>query len=267
MHFLTTNAAESTQQQWLSTTVHHCKYLCRSFAFDSTWWNTSSNNVSWEHVSNLDTQSFLSKYEHPNIPVIIEDATKSWPALHKWTSDDYLIQKTMGSSYRATSGSAPYPAQFTMKSYFQYCKSTAARLVEAPLYLFDRSFALQTPDLHQDYFSALQQSCPYLSSTHSSHGHDLFRLLGDDDRRPDYKWIIVGPQRSGSNFHVDPNTTHAWNAPICGRKFWILYPLGLLLVTPCPATSSSWQDKTPSRMHCVTGRINLCPPRMVASSI
>jgi len=204
-------------------------YLCRSFAFDSTWWNTSSNNVSRENVSNLDTKSFLSKYEQPNIPVIIEDATKSWPALHKWTSDDYLIQKTTGSSYRATSGSAPYPAQFTMKSYFQYCNSTAARLDEAPLYLFDRSFAQQTPDLHQDYFSALQQSCPYLSSTHSSHGHDLFRLLGDDDRRPDYKWIIVGPQRSGSNFHIDPNATHAWNAPIRGRKFWILYPPG---VTP-----------------------------------
>jgi len=116
-----------------------------------------------------------------------------------------------------------------MKSYFQYCNSTAARLDEAPLYLFDRSFAQQTPDLHQDYFSALQQSCPYLSSTHSSHGHDLFRLLGDDDRRPDYKWIIVGPQRSGSNFHIDPNATHAWNAPIRGRKFWILYPPG---VTP-----------------------------------
>jgi hypothetical protein len=26
MQFLTTNAAESTQQQWLSTTVHHCKW-------------------------------------------------------------------------------------------------------------------------------------------------------------------------------------------------------------------------------------------------
>jgi hypothetical protein len=35
--------------------------------------------------------------------------------------------------------------------------------------------------------------------------------------------------RSGSCFHIDPNCTHAWNAPIIGRKRWIFYPPG---VTP-----------------------------------
>jgi hypothetical protein len=209
-------------------------YLCRSFAFDPSWLdqgnNNSTNVVSREDVSTLDIDTFIGKYEQPNIPVIIENATQSWPALQKWTATDYLIQTTIGSSYRATSGSAPYPAQFSMKAYIQYCDSSAAQTDEAPLYLFDRSFAIQTPELYQDYFPALQKSCPYLSST-SHDGHDLFRLLGqdsdDDTRRPDYKWIIVGPQRSGSNFHIDPNATHAWNAPIRGRKFWILYPPGV----------------------------------------
>ena len=32
--------------------------------------------------------------------------------------------------------------------------------------------------------------------------------------------------RSGSCFHIDPNCTHAWNAPIVGRKRWIFYPPG-----------------------------------------
>lgn len=32
--------------------------------------------------------------------------------------------------------------------------------------------------------------------------------------------------RSGSAFHIDPNCTHAWNAPIIGRKRWIFYPPG-----------------------------------------
>lgn len=44
---------------------------------------------------------------------------------------------------------------------------------------------------------------------------DLFSLLSD--RRPDYRWLIVGGQRSGSSFHVDPNGTSAWNAPVRER--------------------------------------------------
>lgn len=36
----------------------------------------------------------------------------------------------------------------------------------------------------------------------------------------------MGPARSGSSFHVDPNATSAWNAVISGSKKWILYPPG-----------------------------------------
>ena len=50
---------------------------------------------------------------------------------------------------------------------------------------------------------------------------DLFAVIGED--RPNYRWLIVGPARSGSSFHIDPNATSAWNAVVRGRKKWILY--------------------------------------------
>ena len=35
---------------------------------------------------------------------------------------------------------------------------------------------------------------------------------------------LQGPERSGSSFHKDPNSTCAWNAVLRGAKKWILYP-------------------------------------------
>jgi hypothetical protein len=84
--------------------------------------------------------------------------------------------------------------------------------------------------LWKDYMHDLQRTCPYWDPERDDEevGHDLFRML-DEGRRPDHTWMIVGPKRSGSVFHIDPNGTHAWNAAICGRKRWIFYPPG---VTP-----------------------------------
>lgn len=50
---------------------------------------------------------------------------------------------------------------------------------------------------------------------------DLFSLL---ESRPDYRWVIAGPTRSGSGWHKDPNYTSAWNTPMTGSKLWMMLP-------------------------------------------
>jgi Cupin-like domain len=87
---------------------------------------------------------------------------------------------------------------------------------ESPLYLFDRSFV---------------EKMNIRSSGEGAHywqpqcfGDDLFALLGD--QRPDNRWMIMGPARSGSTFHKDPNATNAWNAVLVGSKYWIMFPSG-----------------------------------------
>jgi oxalate decarboxylase/phosphoglucose isomerase-like protein (cupin superfamily) len=91
------------------------------------------------------------------------------------------------------------------ESYVAYAKHQHD---ERPLYLFDPDFPAE--DLYK---------VPEIFSR-----DDFFRYLGHE--RPKFRWLIAGPKRSGSSFHVDPNYTNAWNACLTGRKRWLLFPPG-----------------------------------------
>ena len=163
-------------------------YLCRSFALQPSW--LSAHTVPTIHHDDLTTSQFLQQYEQTNTPLLIKGASSSWPAVQKWNIQ-YLINNTKGTTFRATSGAAPLPAQFTMENYIKYCQSSTTE--EAPLYLFDRTFASKCPRLLHDFDEAMKMSCPFWSEE-AEHGHDLFGLLGEG-RRPDYQWLIIGPKR------------------------------------------------------------------------
>lgn len=80
---------------------------------------------------------------------------------------------------------------------------------ESPLYLFDKYFSEKTT-MGEEY------TIPEVFT------QDFFSVLGT--ARPDRKWMILGPSRSGSSFHKDPNATCAWNAVVLGEKYWIMFP-------------------------------------------
>ncbi|SPO20501.1 uncharacterized protein UTRI_00898_B [Ustilago trichophora] len=99
---------------------------------------------------------------------------------------------------------------------------------ESPFYLFDASFA---DDPHASlewrvpkFFQQISTTSTDASSQYdmSAVRSDLFSLLGL--LRPDHRWIIAGPARSGSGWHKDPNGTSAWNAVLNGRKAWMMLP-------------------------------------------
>ena len=233
-------------------------HTCRSFSIPTAWFSltststnsqksTNRNQVRTIPVEQMTTERFLQEFEIPNIPVNIQGGCQSWAAYHKWSDPSYLQKQTQTQTFRTTSGVAPYPAQFTFSAYRDYCmgitvddktvtnKNDEHLLEEGPLYLFDRTALQPNSILWKDYMHDLQRTCPYWDpdpihcKTETDHGgHDLFGLFGEG-RRPDHTWLICGPKRSGSVFHIDPNGTHAWNATIVGHKRWIFYPPG---VTP-----------------------------------
>jgi histone arginine demethylase JMJD6 len=76
---------------------------------------------------------------------------------------------------------------------------------------------------------------------------DLFKNLGTI--RPRYRWFITGPPRSGSNLHVDPLGTSAWNALITGKKEWIIFYPGAPVRESTKSGAAWFRDEYPKLKH------------------
>ena len=180
--------------------------------------DVSKDNIAREE--NISREEFLTKYGRPNKPVIIKGIMDSWAAYSnpecKWTLER-LLSRFGSRKFRAESVDTSLDSYAVYMNAFKY-----GHTEESPLYLFDKNI-LVSPDIKGDY------------STPEYFNEDLFQVLGS--KRPDHKWLIIGPERSGSTFHVDPNGSEsyhvylkshflasAWNAPIVGTKKWILFP-------------------------------------------
>lgn len=171
-------------------------WLCASLKMKPEW--LSRNNI--PRRSNLSVEEFVKEFEEPNKPVIITDALKDWHAVDSWTRG-HLLELSGKAEFAAG------PVNLTLERYFKYADNVVE---ERPLYIFDPQFGEKAADLKEDY------------SVPKYFQEDLFSVLGAE--RPDFRWLIIGPTRSGSSWHIDPNSTSAWNAVISGAKKWILYP-------------------------------------------
>ncbi|XP_058087003.1 arginine-specific demethylase JMJ22 isoform X2 [Magnolia sinica] len=171
-------------------------WLCASLEMKPEW--LEIDNI--ERRCGISVEEFVLGFEELNKPVLLEGCLEKWAAVEKWDWD-YLVRVCGDTSFSVG------PVEMKLGEYFQYADLVKE---ERPLYLFDPKFAEKVPQLGADY-----EVPPYFRE-------DLFAVLGVE--RPDYRWAIIGPTGSGSSFHVDPNSTSAWNAVIRGSKKWVLFP-------------------------------------------
>ncbi|GJN04579.1 hypothetical protein PR202_ga22141 [Eleusine coracana subsp. coracana] len=171
-------------------------WLCANMEMRHEW--LARDNI--QRRRGLTVEQFIAEFEEPNRPVLLEGCIESWPALKKWTRE-YLLDESAGKEF------AVGPVSMTLDRYFKYSDNVQE---ERPLYLFDAKFAEKVPEMGRDYEVPV-----YFRE-------DLFSVLGEE--RPDHRWVIIGPAGSGSSFHVDPNSTSAWNAIIKGAKKWVMFP-------------------------------------------
>jgi hypothetical protein len=137
-------------------------------------------------------------------PFILTEPVKQWPVQQKWCQAS-LLEQYGEVIFRAEAVDWP------LKTYVEYMNNNVD---ESPLYLFDRSFVEKMNLMvGRDGAAYWPPEC---------FGEDFFTLFGD--QRPDHRWLIIGPERSGSTFHKDPNATSAWNAVVRGSKYWIMFP-------------------------------------------
>lgn len=226
-------------------------WLCANLEMKSEW--LERDNIA--RRKEISVEEFVLSFEEPNMPVLLEGFLDNWPALKKWDRE-YLLKVCDGVKFSAG------PVQMKLDDYFKYSDQVRE---ERPLYLFDPKFAEKVPQLDMDY-----DAPAYFNE-------DLFSVLGDE--RPDYRWIIIGPAGSGSSFHIDPNSTSAWNAVIKGSKKWVLFPPDVVppgvhpspdgAEVACPvsiiewfmnfyADSRSWKKK-PIECICKAGEVVFVP--------
>ncbi|KAI9907115.1 hypothetical protein PsorP6_003342 [Peronosclerospora sorghi] len=157
--------------------------------------------------------------------------------LTKRFSSDVKLRITHNLDVCATSPTL----KMSFADYFQYAKNQHD---ETPLYIFDEKFGEKMPSLLEDYrvedLKVFQEDFLSIFTCKEKYGKETLtkgvkleaggkqvrksKKLASGLIRPDFRWLVIGPQRSGAPWHQDPVSTCAWNSLVKGRKRWAIYP-------------------------------------------
>jgi histone arginine demethylase JMJD6 len=161
----------------------------------------------------LTPRDFVVRFEAPGLPCLINGLAAAWPAWARRAWEPGALHGAYRSRrFRCGEDDGGRPVKVKLKHFLRYMKSQRD---DSPLYVFD--------SMYNDDRTPSQLLGEYAVPPHF--GEDLLALVGEH-RRPPYRWMLLGPVRSGTGVHVDPLATSAWNTLLHGRKRWVLFEPG-----------------------------------------
>lgn len=189
-------------------------------------------------------KEFIRQFEEPNIPCVITGALENWNLAN--FSIEKLAYMYRHEKFKVGEDDDGKTVYMGLKYYLHYALKDefGAKIDDSPLYIFDPTFGKRTLNhssrrskkvKEDDETTLIEGKHRYSSKSSQATCHivddyavpkyftdDLFKLAGA--RRPPFRWLVIGPSRSGTGIHVDPLGTSAWNALVSGHKKWVMFP-------------------------------------------
>ena len=187
------------------------------------------------------SQSLLSSFTEP----CKQTHSHTYTQTHSLTDSltrrfDNLVARFGNISWRF---SDTHGEMMSLRTYAKYINGLEGATDDSPLAIYDAEFGDDklTADLLNDYnvpacfsddlFAIVDNDNDYGNDDGDSNGdsddensHRVMETSRPSQDRPPYRWILIGPERSGTGLHIDPLWTNAWVTVLEGCKRWMLFP-------------------------------------------
>ncbi|KNE64328.1 hypothetical protein AMAG_09354 [Allomyces macrogynus ATCC 38327] len=201
-------------------------------------WHRIIDTVPRVDVEDLSVRDFVAQYEVPSKPVVLTGVTKDWSANANW-QPEVFYNKYKKYKFKVGEDDDGNTVYLRYKHFARYCNSVGLE-DDSPLYIFDSSFADRKVGKNGDLPRPMR---PILDDYEvpKYFSDDLFDMISYS-RRPPHRWIVIGPDRSGTGIHLDPLGTSAWNTLVVGYKRWCLFPPHISKQVVSPRKNSVYYD-------------------------
>jgi len=163
-------------------------------------------------IDELEPANFETKYANPSRPLVIRNATSTWPVMHvldyEWMKDLYIDYEDEVEESGKDCWFNNYNTKDikTLRSLFSMSEERKnMEEGKRPWYV---GWAVCHRDIAEVFYSLLKKP----------------KFLRTDSTQPWQPWIFIGTPGHGADLHIDDVGASSWQAQITGVKTWYLEP-------------------------------------------